>query len=115
MNYIIAHDVGTQSNKAVLIGTDGSVYNSSEEKFGITFPRPGWVEQNPEDYWKAICATTNQVIAKLEQEDNILAMVFSTQAMGIIPMDNKGKLLHNNISWVDARAHKQSKKIMNRF
>lgn len=115
MNYIIAHDVGTQSNKAVLIGTDGSVYNSSEEKFEIEFPRPGWVEQDPKDYWKAICITTNRVIAKLEQEDKVLAMVFSTQAMGIIPMDKKGKLLHNNISWVDARAHKQAKKLMNRF
>ncbi len=115
MDYIIAHDVGTQSNKAVLIGTDGKVYDSFEKSYAIEFPRPGWVEQNPEDYWEAICITTRKVVNGLNKEDQILAMVFSTQAMGIIPVGKTGNLLYKNISWVDARANNQSNKIMNRF
>lgn len=115
MNYIIAHDVGTQSNKAVLIGTDGKVYNSFEKNYKIDFPRPGWVEQDPEDYWDAIISTTRQVVANLPENESVLAMVFSTQAMGIIPVNEKGKILYNNISWVDARASNQAQKIMNRF
>ena len=90
MDFIIAHDVGTQSNKAVLIGTDGKVYDSFEQGYEIDFPKPGWVEQDPEDYWDAICLTTRQVVSKLNKDDQILAMVFSTQAMGIIPVDKKG-------------------------
>ena len=115
MDFIIAHDVGTQSNKAVLIGTDGKVYDSFEQGYEIDFPKPGWVEQDPEDYWNAICLTTRQVVSKLNKDDQILAMVFSTQAMGIIPVDKKGALLYKNISWVDARANSQSEKIMKRF
>ncbi len=115
MNYIIAHDVGTQSNKAVLIGTDGKVYDTFEQKYEIEFPRPGWVEQNPEDYWEAVRITTKKIVSKLKKTEAVLAMVFSTQAMGIIPVDQNGKTLYKNISWVDARANQQSKKIMNRF
>ena len=115
MNYIISHDVGTQSSKAVLIGTDGKVYDSFEQEYGIDLPRPGWVEQNPEDYWDAICNTTRQIVKKLKDKKSVLAMVFSTQAMGIIPVDENGRLLYPNISWVDARAGSQSVKIMNRF
>jgi len=115
VKYIISHDVGTQSNKAVLIGTDGKVYATSEKEYDIHYPRPDWVEQNPEDYWKAICDTTQKVSAGLEDISDILAMVFSTQAMGIIPVDKTGKVLYPNISWVDSRAGKQSEIIMKRF
>lgn len=115
MNYIIAHDVGTQSNKAVLINTDGIVCGSFEQKYEIYFPRAGWAEQKPLDYWEAICITTKKIVAKLQEKDAVLAMVFSTQAMGIIPMNNKGEVLYNNISWVDARANIQSEKIMKMF
>ncbi len=115
MNYIISHDVGTQSSKAVLVGTDGKVYDSFEQKYELDLPRPGWVEQNPDDYWDAICVTTQHIVSKLADKKSVLAMVFSTQAMGIIPVDKNGKILYPNISWVDARAEKQSVKIMKRF
>lgn len=116
MNYIIAHDVGTQSNKAVLIGVDGCIYNSCEYGYSVEMPKVGWVEQNPLDYWDAVCSTTQKLVSKLDfSKDNILAMVFSTQSMGIIPVDKNGAVLYNNISWVDSRASNQSKKIMRRF
>ena len=115
MKYIIAHDVGTQSSKAVLIGTDGKIYKSSEQNYPIYYPKPGWVEQDPEDYWQAVCDTTKQITAGLENVHDILAMVFSTQAMGIIPVDQSGNVLYRNISWVDSRAGIQADQIMRRF
>ncbi len=116
MKYIIAHDIGTQSNKAILIGTDGSIKDSYDYSYGLKLPKPGWAEQTPEDYWTAVCTTTNQLVSNntINNED-ILAMVFSTQSMGIIPVDKHGVVLHNNISWVDSRASLQSKKVMTKF
>lgn len=114
MKYIISHDVGTQSNKAVLIGTDGRVYDICEQTYEILHPRPGWVEQRPIDYWAAICITSHKIVSKLKNKGDVLAMVFSTQSMGIIPVDPHGTILYNNISWVDARADKQASSIMNR-
>lgn len=116
MNYILAFDVGTQSTKAVLIGTDGKVYATHEEFYEFLLPKPGWVEQRPSDYWQTICDTTKGVCKTLDfTKEKVLAMVFSTQAMGIIPVSADGEILHNNISWVDGRASVQAKKIMKRF
>lgn len=115
MDYIIAHDVGTQSNKAILISKDGKIDNAAEYSYDVNLPKSGWVEQSPDDYWQAVCTTTKEITSTLNRDDTIMAMVFSTQAMGIIPVDKKGTVLYNNISWVDSRAGIQAKKIMNRF
>ncbi|MCK5701153.1 MAG: hypothetical protein KAI29_08375, partial [Cyclobacteriaceae bacterium] len=114
--FVIAHDVGTSSNKAVLIDTEGNIITSSEVEYGFEYPNPGWVEQNPEDYWKAIVASTKSIInTSRVKSSEIIGIVFTTQAMGIIPIDKQNNILHNNITWVDGRAEKQAKKLMIRF
>ena len=114
--YVIAHDVGTSSVKAVLIDIEGNIIASSEEEYGFTYPNPGWVEQDPEDYWKASVASTKSVLNSSGiPVTKIIGMVFSTQAMGIIPIDKSNKVLCNNITWVDGRAEKQAVKLMRRF
>ena len=114
--YVIAHDVGTSGVKAVLLDTGGKVLTSAEENYGFTYPKPGWVEQNPEDYWNAIVASTKTVVRSSGvKSSEILGIVFTTQAMGIIPIDKEDNILYNNISWVDGRAEKQAEKLMKRF
>ncbi len=114
--YVIAHDVGTSSNKAVLIDTKGRIITSSEKTYGFTYPNPGWVEQNPEDYWQAIVETTKNILKQSQiTPSQLIGIVFTTQAMGIIPVDENDQVLYNNITWVDGRAEKQAEKLMKRF
>jgi len=114
--FVIAHDVGTSSVKAVLIDIEGNIIASSEEEYGFTYPNPGWVEQDPEDYWRAIVVSTRSVLnASKAQSSAIVGIVFTTQAMGIIPIDKDNNILCNNITWVDGRAEKQAEKLMRRF
>ena len=114
--YVIAHDIGTSSDKAILADFGGNIEASASCQYETFYPRPGWVEQNPEDYWEAVVCTTKQIIAKngIEAED-IAAVVFTTQAMGVIPVDEAGKVLRHNITWVDSRAQKQADEIMGKF
>ena len=111
--YVIAHDLGTSSDKAVLIDTDGNVFCDAIAAYDFEYPNPGWVEQQPEDYWTAVVSTTRQVMqdSKVDPED-ILGLVYTTQAMGIIPIDKDGQVLRPNITWVDGRAEEQARKIM---
>jgi len=51
--YIIAHDVGTSGNKAVLVDSEGRVHGKCFEPYQTYHPSPGWVEQEPEDWWRA--------------------------------------------------------------
>ncbi len=101
----LAYDVGTSSVKAVLLNSNGVILASATADYPLYTPQPGWVEQVPTDYWNAICKTTNELIQTSGIDKlSIKAMAFSTQAMGIIPVDKNGNVLYNNISWVDGRA-----------
>lgn len=114
--YVIAHDVGTSSNKAVLISDKGQIICSSEASYTFQHPNPGWVEQDPEDYWNAIVRTTRAVIKESGIDaSEIIGLVHSTQAMGIIPVDKNGIVLHPNITWVDGRAEEEASWLMKRF
>ena len=112
--YVIAHDVGTSSVKSALISNSGKVLAHSTSAYGFTYPKPGWVEQNPEDYWTGSVKNTRQILTegKIDPQ-KIIGIVFSTQAMGIIPLDKDNNLLKNNITWVDGRAEEQAKWLMN--
>jgi len=82
--------------------------------YGFSYPKPGWVEQDPEDYWNGTVRNTREVLKESHiQSEQIKGMVFSTQAMGIIPMDGENNLLNNNITWVDGRAEDQARWFMN--
>lgn len=113
LKFVIAHDLGTSSDKAVLIDTNGTIICDAIAAYDFQYPNPGWVEQQPEDYWNAVIQTTREVMAAsgVAPED-ILGIVYSTQAMGIIPIDNDGHVLRPNITWVDGRAEDQAIKIM---
>ena len=114
--YILSHDIGTSSDKAVLVNFQGEVHATFTETYPTFYPNPAWVEQNPEDYWKAVTLTSKAIISKNEIDPSeIKAVVFSTQAQGIIPMDINGKVLYNNITWVDGRAQKQAEELMNKI
>jgi len=114
--YVIGHDVGTSSDKAVLVDFDGNIIASATYNYKTIYLNNGYIEQDPEDYWKAIVATTKDLLKKLNlSHEKVTAIVFTTQSLGIIPVDKTGKVLNNNISWADGRAEKQAKKIMAKF
>ena len=61
--FILAHDLGTTGNKVSLFDEQGQVRASSLSIYGTEYPRPNWVEQNPEDWWKAVCASTKELLS----------------------------------------------------
>ena len=84
--YIIAHDVGTGGNKAVLITPEGDVRGDAFVPYGTTYPRPDWAEQNPPDWWAAISQSTQILLEKTGvPPGEVLAVVFSAQMLGVVP------------------------------
>ena len=114
--YILAHDIGTSSDKAVLVRTDGTIAATFTVPYPTYYPHPSWVEQVPADYWNAVCESTKGIISENNIDPaEIIGVVFSTQSMGLIPVDKDGKELYNNITWVDGRAESQAQRIMKRL
>ena len=114
--YIIAHDMGTSSDKAVLVDFEGKIVATNTAPYPTYYPSPSFVEQDPAEYWEAVCKSTRAVVEQSGiKPDEVKGIVFSTQAMGIIPIDQWGNVLHNNITWVDGRAEKQARSIMRKL
>jgi xylulokinase len=114
--YIIAHDVGTSVNKAVLVDTQGNVHTSALQSYPVHYPRPDWAEQEPEDWWNAVSSSSRQVIEQSGVAPrDVLAMVYTTQMIGIVPMGAGDKALRRAIIWLDGRAPEQAERIMRKF
>ncbi|MBR5230057.1 MAG: FGGY-family carbohydrate kinase [Firmicutes bacterium] len=114
--YIMAHDMGTSSDKAVLVDFSGNIVATAVEPYPTYYPNSAWVEQNPADYWSAVCKASSRIIAdKGIDPQDVKGVVFSTQAQGIIPVTEDGTVLYNNITWVDGRAEKQAQSIMKKL
>lgn len=54
MAHVIGCDVGSQSLKGVLIDGDGTIIAEASAPYDLSFPHPGWAEQNPDDWLRAL-------------------------------------------------------------
>lgn len=113
--YILAHDLGTTGNKASLYDSDGQLRSSSFFGYRTEYPQVNWAEQNPYDWWEAVCVSTKSLLAqaKVAPED-VACIVFSGQMMGCLPVDKEGRPLRNSIIWADQRSVKQAQYIAER-
>ena len=114
MDAYISIDQGTTSSRAILFGEDGTILNSFQEEFKQIYPKPGWVEHNPEEIWE----TTKSVLSDLynseiAKKNNIRGIGITNQRETTIVWDKKtGKPLYNAIVWQDRRTSDFCKKLV---
>ena len=105
MDAYISIDQGTTSSRAILFGENGSILKTFQKEFTQIYPKPGWVEHDPEEIWE----TTQLVLSKLYNSDvskryNIRGVGITNQRETTILWDKKtGKPLYNAIVWQDRR------------
>ena len=103
--YILAHDLGTTGNKASLFNEEGALLGSAFAAYETAYPQPNWAEQNPEDWWRAVCDTSRRLISETGVDPAAIAAIgFSGQMMGMVAIDAQGKVLRSCIIWADQRA-----------
>jgi xylulokinase len=110
--YILAHDTGTGGNKAILCDLTGKVIHSVYQSYGINYPQPEWVEQDPDELWRSVAATSRQVIQEsgIDPRD-IIGVGVSAQMWNTLPVDEKGHPLTPMLSWLDLRSVKQADRL----
>lgn len=106
---ILAHDLGTTGNKALLFDAEGSLLASAFEGYPTDYPQPGWAEQDPADWWRAVCYSTQKVLAESGCSPKDIAVVsFSGQMMSCLPVSAEGLPLRKAIIWADQRAEAEA-------
>lgn len=111
MKASIGIDIGTSAVKVVALGRDGyGVLAETTRAYPMATPRPGWVEQSPEDWWRATCEALAELYQALPGIE-IVAVGLSGQVNGLVLLDKQDRLLGNAIIWLDARAEAQAERL----
>lgn len=106
--YLLGIDIGTSSCKTVLFSVAGAVVYSAKEEYVTIYGANGEVEQNPLDWWNALCSTTQKVLEGSGIDPaQIRAVGLDAQSSAFIPVSADHDLLHNALIWTDHRARAQ--------
>lgn len=103
--YILGIDIGTSSCKAALFDREGKIIASGTGSYKVYYPREGWAEQDPEEWWKAVCHTVRVMLAnhKISSKD-IAGVGIDGQSWSAIAVNKNGAVLSNTPIWMDTRA-----------
>lgn len=108
MKYLIGLDVGTSGAKCIMIDENGKVIASSTQEYPLFTPRPGWAEQNPEDWWQGVVKGLQVILNKANVDSSdILGLSYSGQMHGLVALDENNEVIRPAILWCDQRTQKQ--------
>lgn len=108
--YILAHDLGTSGNKATLYDTSGALIRSEVVSYPTRFFSENWAEQNPDDWWEAVCLSTKRLLESVD-DGSVAVVSFSGHMMGCLAVDSKGRPIRPHILYCDQRALRQAQQI----
>ena len=110
--YLAALDLGTQSVKTAIMDAEGYLLSVSHEGYGLQTPRIGFVEQDPEAWWRAGAKTIREAIAKAGiAPDDIVGLGFSGQMHGVVALDAQNQPVRPAIIWMDQRSSAEAEEI----
>src|SRR5512138_3738261 len=97
-------DLGTSGLKVALFSVQGDMVGSEFEETQLLLLPDGGAEQSPADWWQAIHKATRRLLGRgLVPSDQIVAIAFTAQWSGTVPVDEAGNALSNAIIWMDSR------------
>jgi xylulokinase len=114
--YVIGCDVGSQGTNAALYSAGGALVASAYEGYDVSFPQPGWAEQDPRAWTRAMHATIARVLGSApEGPSAVKALSFGSQLDGMVVCDARGRPLRPAMIWMDRRAEAQAAALAERL
>ena len=103
--FILALDQGTTSSRAILFDRNGLPVASAQKEFTQYYPKPGWVEHDPEEIWSTQAGVALEAITKAGLESSDIAAIGITNQRETTVLWNRktGKPVYNAIVWQDRR------------
>ena len=103
--FLLAIDQGTSSSRTVIYSHDARAVASDQQEFPQIYPRPGWVEHDPEAIWSSVTSVTRGAMEKAGAvASDILAIGITNQRETTLIWDREtGECVYNAIVWQDRR------------
>lgn len=102
---LLGIDIGTSACKAAAFDVEGRVIAQATQSYNVYYPEPGFVEQNPMEWWSAVIAAIRGILdtGKVRPE-KIAGIGVDGQSWSAIPVDREGNVLYNTPIWMDTRS-----------
>jgi ribulokinase len=105
----IGVDGGTESLRAGVFDLQGTPKAIAATPYKTAFPRPGWAEQDPEDWWAAIGRSVRQAVAEADlRPEEIAGLSLDTTCCSVVALDSDGAALRPALIWMDVRAAQEA-------
>ena len=107
-NVIIGVDIGTSSCKTVIINYNGEILAESSQEYETYYPKIGWSEQDPRDWYNNFCKTLKESVQKAcITSKNVSAISFSGATHTLALLDKDFKVIRKSILWTDKRTDRE--------
>lgn len=100
--YFIGIDLGTSACKFLLMDEKGAIVNIVSEGYGVEYPRPGWSQQNPADWWEAVRRGVPALLAG-HDASKVAGIGCGGQMHGLVALDADDQVIRPAILWNDGR------------
>lgn len=100
-------DLGTSSVKLIVIDENGDIKNTVSKEYPISFPKTGWSEQNPYDWYDKTIEGLKELLAGVDKSQ-VKGLSFGGQMHGLVVLDEEDKVIRPAILWNDGRTGKQN-------
>ena len=103
----IGVDLGTSSVKLLLMNGEGKIQKTVTREYPLYFPKPGWSEQNPEDWWKETLEGIEELTSEYDKSQ-VAGISFGGQMHGLVILDENDQVIRPAILWNDGRTSKET-------
>ena len=111
-NYLIGVDGGTEGIRAGVFDTTGKPLAYASMNYQTNFPYPGWAEQDPRDWWKALSVSVRKAIQESGiTAEQVAAMTVDTTCCSVVALDDSGDPLRPALIWMDVRSANQAEQV----
>ena len=107
--YYIGLDLGTSALKRLLMSGQGEICKIISKEYPISFPKPGWSEQNPVDWWNAAVDGIRELVRDVVDKNQIKGISFGGQMHGLVVLDKDDHVIRPAILWNDGRTAEECK------
>ncbi len=104
--FYVGVDLGTSSVKLVLMEENGEIRNIVTKEYPLYFPKPGWSEQKPDDWWEQFVLGMKELLAGIDHSE-VDGISFGGQMHGLVLLDENDQVLRPAILWNDGRTQEE--------
>lgn len=114
MPCVIAIDAGTTGVRAMAVDVGGNIVDWAYRELTQHFPRPGWVEHDPQEIWRHVASTVSEVAARQHQQGSaVCAIGITNQRETVVAWDRRrGQPLHRALVWQDRRTARRCRELV---